>query len=51
MDYTRPNHVPTPEELAAAARTEQRWLVAFAVLVAMVTVIATLVFGSMIAWH
>ena len=49
MDYSRPNHIPTPQELAAAARVEQYWLIAFAVAVAVLTIALTLLFGSKIA--
>ena len=49
MDYTRPNHIPTAHELAAAARVEQYWLIAFAVVVAVLTIALTLLFGSKIA--
>ncbi len=49
MDYSRPNHIPTPQELAAAERVEQRWLIAFAVVVAVLTVSLTLLFSSKIA--
>ncbi|MEG0921898.1 MAG: hypothetical protein RSD57_00860 [Comamonas sp.] len=49
MDYTRPNHIPTPQEIAAAERTEQMWLIAFAALVVAMTIAATLVLGSRIS--
>ena len=50
MDYTRPSHVPTADELAAAERTENRGLIAFAVLVIIATLFAALAFGSHIAF-
>ena len=50
MDYTRPNHVPTADELAVAERTEYRGLIAFAVLVIIATLFAALAFGSHIAF-
>ena len=48
MDYTRPNHVPTPEEIAAQTRRESGCLVAFAVAIVAITITAALVFGSQI---
>ena len=46
MDYTRPNHVPSADELAAQARAENRWLAVFAAVLAVVVVGLALVFGS-----
>ena len=46
MDYTRPNHVPTANELATQERHEATALLAFAVVMVLITIGAALVFGS-----
>ena len=48
MDYTRPNHIPTPEEEAAQERSEFLMLKWFAVLAVIVVVMTALVFGTRI---
>lgn len=48
MDYTRPNHIPTPKEIAAQTRQESWGLVAFAVAIVAITITAALVCGSQI---
>ncbi len=48
MDYSRPNHVPTAAETAAAERNEYRYLMMFAALMTVVVVAAAIVLGSQI---
>lgn len=48
MDYTRPNHIPTPEEEAAEERTEYLMLKWFAVLAIIIVVMTAVVFSSKI---
>ena len=49
MDYSRPNHIPTSQDEAAAERAEYRMLMVFAAVVLLVTVVATLVFSAQIS--
>ena len=49
MDYTRPNHIPTPAEEAAEEQTEYLMLKWFAVVAVIIVVATALMFGARIS--